>query len=498
MCHRHHAWLFAIALAALAAAACDSVSGPGAGSGLIIGGEPALEDTIDASARVVVQVRRLSSLNARVQIEFRYGAAAPSESSLCCVYYVRGSSGVVIDTTDASGRAEAMLIHGTAAGAQYLVVEARALDQATAFTSDSVIVRTTPGQPARILIAPRDTALFQGDSARLAVAAADRYGNRRTEVVQLTAATTGVSVSATVMRADSGPSREVIRAQLGTIRDSAWLSIVPRGALAAGISGQFVGESGDLLVVSLDGSGRRSALVTAQPGDYGAQPAATNVRWDPTGTRLVYDRLHATDRLFIGDLAGVAHPLIYPSPFSDEFHPDFSPDGAWVYFAARLPGLGASAVWRVHPDGTALERAPFGPDGSESRPAASPDGQWLAYTSDGFIHVRSLVTGARTPLHVAGTAPRWSPAADAIAYVVSADYSGYSGSLRIVSPDGTNDRQLVTGEAYAPGVDWTPDGKYIVAKTGNFGLLDLIVVGTGETIPLPYSGRLFTPAWRPN
>jgi len=494
MGRRYHALLFAIALAALVPA-CDSVSGPGGGpAGLIIRGVPALEDTVDANARVVVNLRQLAINHVgRVEVDFRYGQMATAESGSCCVYYVRPR-----DTTDAAGRAEAILTHARGTGAQYLVVEARRLGEAIAFTSDSVIVRTTPGQSATILIAPRDTALFEGDSATLAVGAADRYGNRRTDVVQLAAATTGVAVSANVVRADSGPSRQMVRAQLGAIKDSAWLSIVPRGELAVGQSAQYVGQSGDLALIKLDGSGLRSALVISQAGDHGAQPAASNVRWDPTGTRLVYDRTSITQRLFIGDLSGVAHPLLYPSPFSAEFHPDFSHDGVWVYFAAREPGLPASSVWRVHPDGTALVRAPFGPDGSESRPAVSPDGQWLAYSSDGFIHVRSLVTGARTPLHVPGIAPRWSPAGDAIAYVVSADYSGYSGPLRIVSPDGTNDRQLVAGEAYAAGIDWTPDGKYIVAKTANYGLLELIVVATGATLPLPYSGRLFTPAWRPN
>src|SRR5205823_4839355 len=252
----------------------------------------------------------------------------------------------------------------------------------------------------------------------------------------------------------------------------------------------YVGESGDLVVVNLDGSGSRPALVTSQPGDYGTQPAALYARWDPAGTRLVYQRTSSTDRLFTGDLAGVARPLLYPSPFSAEFHPDFSPDGAWVYFAARSPGLATSSVWRVHPDGTGLEQAPFGPDGSESRPAVSPDGQWLAYASDGYIHVRSLITGQHTALNVPGTAPRWSPTGDVIAYVNAGDYSGYSGVLRLVLPDGTGDRPLVTTEAYAPGIDWSPDGKYLVAETANYGVLELIEVATGTRIPLPYSARL--------
>ncbi|MGE5803438.1 MAG: TolB family protein [Gemmatimonadota bacterium] len=502
---RHHpAPLAATALAAFAAVACDSAIGPAGGSGLTIRGDPALEDTIAAPpARVVVHVPAIASLSAPMQVTFRYGPMVTPGLSLCCVYYLQSvGPGPVIDTTDGSREAEATLLHGTAAEGQFLVVEARALGPgARLIAVDSVVVRTTPGQPARILIAPRDTALFQGDSVAFAVTAADRYGNRRAEVVQLSAGTAGVSVSGNVVRADAGPSRQLVRAQATGVKDSTWVSIVPRGELLAHAMRAIVGDSIGVAIVRLDGSGFRRVVVETQPRQYtGEEPPGheMNPRWDPTAARLVYQEMSATQRLFVADLAGHTQPLIFPSPFSAEFHPDFSPDGVWVYFAARSPGLAQSTIWRVHADGTSLEQAPFGPDGSESRPAVSPDGQWLAYTSDGFVHVRSLVTGDRTALHVSGTAPRWSPAGDFIAYVVTAaDYSGYSGPLRIVRPDGTDDRQLVTAEAYAPGVDWTPDGQYIVAKTANFGLLELIAVASGATIPLPYSARLSSPAWRP-
>lgn len=438
----------------------------------------------------------------RVEVTFRNGQVVPPASPEQWYFFLYRVSNpdprTVIDTTDESGLAEAVLVRGTAAGAQFLVVEARSLAPGqTLIAVDSALVRATPGQPARILLAPRDTTLFQGNSATFTATVADQFGNPRIELAQLEAGTSGISLSGHLVRADSGPSRQVVRGRSGALADSTWLSIVPRGELAAGAAALFIGESGDLVVVNLDGSGLQPALVTSQPGDYGAQPAAMNVRWDPTGTRLVYQRTSSTERLFMGDLGGVARPLLYPSPFTAEFHPDFSPDGVWIYFAARAPGLAASSLWRVHPDGTGLEQAPFGPDGSESRPAVSPDGQWLAYSSDGFVHVRSLVTGTRTALNARGTAPRWSPSSDLIAYVDAADYSGYSGPLRVVRPDGTEDRQLVTGEAYAPGFDWTPDGKYLVAKTANYGLVELVDAVAGNRIPLPYSGLLQTPAWRP-
>ena len=503
---RNIALLRAIApsLVAIAAAACDSAVGPTQRSGLSIRGEPGLADSVDAPAvRVIVQVRDRSLVAMPgVQVAFRYGPVVPSESRAWFVYYVRPSGpptpGPVIDTTDGSGLAEAQLWHATAAGAQYLRVEARPPGHPERLLYvDSVLVRTDPGEPAGILIAPSDTTLFQSASVPFTAVVTDRYRNRRAELAQLEPATSGLSVSGATVRADSGPSRQVVRARFGALTDSAWVSIVPRGELAAGEAALYVGESGDLVVVNLDGSGSRPALVTSQPGDYGTQPAALYARWDPAGTRLVYQRTSSTDRLFTGDLAGVARPLLYPSPFSAEFHPDFSPDGAWVYFAARSPGLATSSVWRVHPDGTGLEQAPFGPDGSESRPAVSPDGQWLAYASDGYIHVRSLITGQHTALNVPGTAPRWSPTGDVIAYVNAGDYSGYSGVLRLVLPDGTGDRPLVTTEAYAPGIDWSPDGKYVVAETANYGVLELIEVATGTRIPLPYSARLLAPAWRP-
>lgn len=485
--------------AMFAAQSCDNLFGPG-GSGLNIQVAGGLEDTVAALPTYVV-AEFVPEFHGRAQVVFRYGSTVPSGAP-CCVYLIYPTAGlptsnVVIDTTDTARRAQASLRHGTMAGAQYLVVDARSLDaDARLLATDSVLIHTTPGGVAKILIVPRDTAVFTGDSMTLAVSAADYYGNPRAEPVTLAPATSGLTVNGRVVHAVAGPSRQILRAQTSNARDSAWVSIVPRGELAVGLSGQYIGESGDLARVKLDGSGLHPALVTRLPGDYGAQPAAMNVRWNPAGTAVVYQRTDNTTRLFIGDTAGAARPLLYPSPFSAEFNPDFSPDGVWVYFAARSPGLPAAAIWRVHPDGSGLERAPFGPDGSETRPAISPDGQWLAYSSDGYIHVRNLLSGAHTAVNVPGTGPRWSPAGDSIAYSIGGDYAGYSGPVRIVSPDGTGDRQIIA-DGYAPDLEWTPDGKFVIAKRGYYQVLELIAVATGERVPLPYSVRLFSPAWRP-
>src|SRR5437762_2113320 len=151
---RNIALLRAIApsLVAIAAAACDSAVGPTQRSGLSIRGEPGLADSVSAPpARIIVQVRDRSLVAMPgVQVAFLYGPVVPSESRAWFVYYVRPSGpptpGAVIDTTDGSGLAEAQLWHATAAGAQYLRVEARPPGHPERLLYvDSVLVRTGRG-----------------------------------------------------------------------------------------------------------------------------------------------------------------------------------------------------------------------------------------------------------------------------------------------------------------------------------------------------------------
>ena len=123
----------------------------------------------------------------------------------------------------------------------------------------------------------------------------------------------------------------------------------------------------------------------------------------PDGARIAYIRAEENDRLMIADLAGgVERALVdTPSLLSLAF-PRFSPDGAWIAFAAigdsaqglaPLP-LGAVAhahgipwdIWIVRPDGSGLRRITYFYDDDPSA-AWSPDGRWLAVFSGEALHV---------------------------------------------------------------------------------------------------------------
>jgi len=66
----------------------------------------------------------------------------------------------VVDTTDVFGRSEARLWHGGVAGEAWLRVDVMlATEPSSATFTDSVAVRTTPGNPAKLIITPSDTAL---------------------------------------------------------------------------------------------------------------------------------------------------------------------------------------------------------------------------------------------------------------------------------------------------------------------------------------------------
>ena len=64
-------------------------------------------------------------------------------------------------------------------------------------------------------------------------------------------------------------------------------------------------------------------------------------------------------------------------------HLDWSPDGRWIVFVPRVWNVAAAGadVWRVHPDGSGLERLTT-IDTSSSlllRPLYSPDGRWIFF-----------------------------------------------------------------------------------------------------------------------
>jgi Tol biopolymer transport system component len=222
--------------------------------------------------------------------------------------------------------------------------------------------------------------------------------------------------------------------------------------------------------------------------------------WHPSGTRLVFSKSGAIDRIFLLPVGGT--PALLNTGFVDrpENWPAYSPDGQWIYFASGTGDpYGTTELWKVRETGTERTRlGPATPAGyADVHPWPSPDGTRLVFATtrnSGYgntpeIAVVTLADTSVAYLGVYGLTPRWAPDGSLIAYV-------RDDSLWVVEPDGLAPRTIGALDIpVSPGLAWSPDSGWLVVQAG----AHLVVVerATGWTIPIPRSEGLGLPAWMP-
>lgn len=326
----------------------------------------------------------------------------------------------------------------------------------------------------RVSLAPADTALYIGHAFLARARMVNRYNDvYPSDEIRFARLDTAVSVTAggTVTARAYGRAR--VLAFRDGLADTASVSVVPEGVL-------LLTSSVSADVANVDGSGISTIASTGQ----GLGEAAA---WIPDTDAVVYSYgipggAGAAD-IRVADLSGATRLLV-----AGANDPRVSQLGRWVYFVAN------EQIERIHVDGTGREIIVPGP--SVAHPDPSPDGAALAFIRHQFpgddfqIEIRSLADSSDRLLTAEGRRPRWSPDGTQIAF-------WRNGAIFVIGPDGSNPHQVsLVGHGYHPNVlDWSPDGAWLVARIDN-GLLELIRVSSGLTIPLGHVAGYHAAAWR--
>ena len=180
--------------------------------------------------------------------------------------------------------------------------------------------------------------------------------------------------------------------------------------------------------------------------------------------------------LFIADADGGNEHALIASPGFD-YSPCYSADGQWIVFTRERNGQ--ADIYRVHPDGSALEQLTDDP-AFDDQGTLSPDGRTLAFVSSregGTANVWLMDLGTRktknlTVSRSGNFRPAWSPDGKWIAFSSDrgARPAAYPGSweqmqstgIYLISREGRGLRRLTRKDGVAGSPSWSADGRQVV------------------------------------
>ncbi len=210
----------------------------------------------------------------------------------------------------------------------------------------------------------------------------------------------------------------------------------------------------------------------------------------PRGVMLMNRIGPSTIDLFIANADGTGERKLFPNSDFD-YNGSFSADGQWVVFTSERSGYGQADIYRSRVDGSAVERLTDSP-AVDDQASLSPDGRRLAFVSTRENHTANIwvldlatkrvhnVTAGRDvqatePGKPSGFfRPSWSPDGQWIAFSSdrNTEWTGHENgagaghrqtlSVYVIRPDGTGLKRLTDGTRSSGTPQWSADSKRVV------------------------------------
>jgi Tol biopolymer transport system component len=193
--------------------------------------------------------------------------------------------------------------------------------------------------------------------------------------------------------------------------------------------------------------------------------------------RIVFARLGPSEAsLFVSNADGSGErPLTLAG--SVDYNPSWSHRGDWIVFTSERAG--SADLYRTHPDGTGIERLTDDP-AYDDQAAFSPEGSRVVFVSTraggrANLWILDVASHKATPL-TAGNGgdfrPSWSPDGAWIAFSSDRDSDFPPGGVRwerlhladiyLIHPDGTGLKRISQHGGFCGSPKWTADSKSVV------------------------------------